>query len=134
MEQTAERPDSSGAGPDRPVLVVDDDPRILQMICWALEDEGLVVETARDGREALDRALVSRPVLAVLDFGLPHLSGNRVAEGLRMVAGAPIPILLITADGKAQEKAQQVGAYAYLRKPFEVKELVAAVRRGLSTS
>jgi DNA-binding response OmpR family regulator len=104
------------------------------MICWALEDEGLVVETARDGREALDRALVSRPVLAVLDFGLPHFSGNRVAEGLRMVAGAPIPILLITADGKAQEKAQQVGAYAYLRKPFEVNELIAAVRRGLSTN
>ena len=116
-----------------PILVVDDDMTIRQMIRWALEDEGFRVDTTGDGQQALDHATRRRPALLVLDMMLPGLDGAAVAAGLRAAYGEPPPILLITADGRAQAKARRVGAYAHLTKPFELDELVALVRRGLDT-
>jgi DNA-binding response OmpR family regulator len=54
-----------------------------------------------------------------------------VANGLRSIYGATVPILAITADGEAEQKARTAGAFGYLRKPFELDDLMAAVRRGL---
>jgi len=117
---------------DTVLLVVDDDPRMRQTIRWALEDEGLLVETAADGRQAIDCAMRRRPALVVLDIGVPIFNGYEVAAALREKYGDGLPILTVTADGRAAEKAQQVGAFAHLPKPFEVDDLVAAVRRGLN--
>ncbi|MBM2810842.1 MAG: sle [Chloroflexi bacterium] len=114
------------------ILVVDDDPNIRQAIQWALEDDGLKVETAADGRQAVERVAAHRPSLMVLDMALPLLDGRQVVQELRANYGDAPPIVVITADGRAGEKAKQVGALAYLRKPFEVESLVAAVRSGLS--
>jgi two-component system, OmpR family, response regulator len=114
------------------VLVVDDDPRVRQMISWALEEEGLGVETAEDGQQALLRAAEFRPTLVILDITLPILDGYGVAAGLRVAHGEALPILAITADGSAAEKARRVGAYAYLRKPFDVEDLLLAVQQGLN--
>ncbi|HEY7293979.1 MAG TPA: response regulator [Dehalococcoidia bacterium] len=111
------------------VLVVDDDPDVRLMIRWALEEEGLTVATAGDGRAALDLLAARRPALLVLDMSLPLVDGYGVAAGLRAAYGADVPILLVTADGRAAEKARRLGARAYLHKPFEVDELVRAVQR-----
>jgi CheY-like chemotaxis protein len=99
-----------------------------------LEDEGFVVETAADGRQAVQRAASKRPrpALVVLDLALPRLSGARVAAELREAYQPPPPVLLITADGDAPRKARQVGAFAFLSKPLELDDLVAVVRRGLA--
>jgi DNA-binding response OmpR family regulator len=113
------------------LLVVDDDPRVRQTIQWTLEDEGYVVLTAADGREALECAAARRPDLIVLDITLPVLDGFEVARALRAAHGEMPPILAITADGQAQAKAERVGAYTYVRKPFEIDALLSAVRAGL---
>ena len=117
------------------VLVVDDDPRILQTIRWALEDEGLAVTEASDARQALATVDAARPGMVVLDYGLPDQNGGVLAAALRSRLSQPerpAPlILLITADGRAAEKAQLAGAFAYLHKPFDVDELVRLVREGL---
>jgi DNA-binding response OmpR family regulator len=113
------------------VLVVEDDPDLRQSIQWVLEDEGLVVQTAANGREALARAVHQQPALVVLDPGLPILDGEAVAAGLREAYGEAVPILTITADDKGAEKARRVGALGYLPKPFDIDDLVSAVRRAL---
>jgi CheY-like chemotaxis protein len=114
------------------VLVVEDEPQMRQVLEWALEDEGLPVETASDGSEALKVAQAQRPALVVLDMGLPIIDGYGVASGLRTTYGQDVPILVVTADGRAAEKARRVGAYSYLSKPFDLSDFVDAVRRGLS--
>ena len=113
------------------MLVVDDDPRVRQMIRWALEEEGLEVETAADGQQALDRAGTRPPAVVILDLTLPVLDGYGVAEQLRASYGQQLPILVITADGSAAEKARRVGAYAHVNKPFDLGELLFAVHQGL---
>jgi two-component system OmpR family response regulator len=126
----AHRPGAGRAGATELILVVDDDPGIRQTIRWALEDEGFTVATAADGQEALAQAERHRPALVILDMTLPVLDGHAVAAGLR-AGGAAVPILMITADGSAVAKARRIGAYTYLKKPFEIEALLAAVRRGL---
>lgn len=113
-----------------PVLVLDDDPSIRQTIGWALQDEGLPVQLARDAYEGLDQVRAQRPALVVLDIGLPGMDGRVFADHLHEMHNA-VPILVITADGRAEEKARRVGAFDYMEKPFDVEELIAAVRQGL---
>jgi CheY-like chemotaxis protein len=122
---------SSVVDPTPLVLVVDDDPDIVRVIRGVLEDEGLAVTTAADGGRALAIAAEQAPDLAVLDVGLPVLDGRQVAARLRDLLGAAFPVLAITADGHAAEKARQMQAYGGLRKPFELNDLVAEVWRGL---
>jgi CheY-like chemotaxis protein len=110
------------------VLVVDDDPQVRRVITWALEDEGYAVRAAADGREALDRAAEHVPDLVVLDIEMPVLDGYAAARELRTRYGASLPILAITADGHAPLKARRLHANAFVRKPFRVDALLAAVR------
>jgi CheY-like chemotaxis protein len=111
---------------------VDDDPIVRGMIQQALEDDGLVVVTAADGQEALEKANRVRPRLIILDLSLPVLAGETVAARLRhIIANDLLRIMVITADGYPAEKAKAVGAFAYLGKPFDVSELVDIVHRGL---
>ena len=116
------------------VLVVDDDPKMREVAVWALEDEGFVVEAAADRQEASERARQRPPALVVLDMGLPPDNGDTVAADLRAACGEHLPILLMTADGKASEKARRVGAFAYLHKPFDLDQLVRLVRDRLASS
>ena len=68
----------------------------------------------------------------MLDAGLPVMDGAQVALGLRQQCGAGLPILVVTANGRAAEKARLAGAFAYLHKPCADEALIAAVRRGLA--
>ncbi len=121
-----------GSFVDKLVLVVEDDSDLRQTIQWMLEDEGFVVETAADGREALDRAMLKKPSLVLLDMGLPIIDGTGVAAGLQAQYGKSVTILTMTADGRAAEKAHQIGAIGYLSKPFDFEVLVDAVRDALN--
>lgn len=123
--------DRSEAAPA--VLVVENDPKMRDVAVWALEDEGFVVDAAAGRREAADRARRRPPALVVLDMGLPPYDGEAVAADLRATCGEHLPILVITADGRASEKARQVGAFAYLHKPFDIEQLVRLVRQKLAT-
>ena len=98
---------------------------------WLLEDEGWTVETAADGRAALDQATRARPALIVLDMGLPIMSGEEVARRLHDVYADPPPIVVVSADGHAGERAARIGAASFLHKPFNVDDLARIVRRTL---
>lgn len=115
------------------VLVVDDDAEIRDVVRWLLEDEGWTVETASDGRDALEQATRARPALIVLDMGLPIMSGEEVAMRLQDVYVDPPPIIVVSADGRAGEKAARIGAASYLHKPFDVDTLARLVRRTLDS-
>jgi DNA-binding response OmpR family regulator len=118
---------------ERPVLVVEDEGGMRQTLRWTLEEEGFAVADAATARQAVEAALGARPALVLLDYGLPDGDGADVATALRhhLAEGAP-PIVVLTADGRAAEKARRVGAVAYLHKPFDLDELLATVRRALA--
>ncbi|MBV9357566.1 MAG: response regulator [Chloroflexi bacterium] len=111
------------------VLVVDDDQDMRYAIAAALRDEGFVVDAAANGTEALHLAGREAPDVLVLDVTLPGLDSSEVSARLRALRQPELPVLVITADGHAREKARQLGAYAYLHKPFDLLRLIDQVRR-----
>src|SRR2546423_2896892 len=110
------------------ILVVDDEPRIVQLVRDYLEHGGFTVLTASDGPAALRTARTGRPDLVVLDLGLPGLDGLDVARSLRR--DGQLPIIMLTARTEESDKlvGLELGADDYLTKPFSPKELVARVR------
>jgi DNA-binding response OmpR family regulator len=110
------------------ILIVDDEPKITQLVRDYLERSGFAVVTARDGREAVMRARTDRPDLIVLDLGLPDLDGLDVTRQLRR--DSQVPIIMLTArDDEADLVAGlELGADDYVTKPFSPRELVARVR------
>ncbi len=113
------------------VLAVDDDPKLLAFVAKRLRSEGYSVETALNGREALDKALVNQPDLVLLDLTMPVMDGIEVLTGLRQWYDGPIIILSVTDDGGQKVEALDLGADDYLTKPFGMEELVARVRSAL---
>jgi DNA-binding response OmpR family regulator len=112
----------------RTILVVDDEPRIVELARDYLEHAGFRVITARDGRAALDSARRDRPDLVVLDLGLPGLDGLDVTRELRK--DGSIPIVMVTARDDELDKllGLELGGDDYLTKPFSPRELVARVK------
>jgi CheY-like chemotaxis protein len=111
------------------VLVVDDDPDILEAISDILEVEGYRVARARHGAEALERVEVERPAVILLDLMMPVMDGVTFAQRLReRPAFCDVPIVVISADGNRQ-RAAPVGAAGYLAKPFDVDSLLGYVAR-----
>jgi CheY-like chemotaxis protein len=114
-----------------PILVVDDDHSLRKTIQMMLEEEGFIVQTAADGQEAVEQALTRQPALILLDMGLPLLDGSEVAAQVRTHYGGRVPVVLMTADGKAEEKSRRIGAASYLRKPFDIDDLIQMVEQAL---
>ena len=110
------------------ILVVDDEPRIVQIVRDYLQHGGFAVLVAADGPTALRTARTGRPDLVVLDLGLPGLDGLDVARALRREG--TVPIIMLTARTEESDKlvGLELGADDYLTKPFSPKELVARVR------
>ena len=109
------------------VLVVDDDPDILDAICDILMGEGYRVARARHGREALAALDRERPALILLDLMMPVMDGLAFAQALRGREGdRDVPIIVISAEGNPQ-RAAAVGARAYLSKPFDIDALLSEV-------
>ena len=113
-------------GVARRVLVVDDDPDILDALSEILEVEGYDVQRARNGREALQRLEHWLPDLVLLDLMMPVMDGWEFARSL--TPDARPPIIVLSADRNVSVKAKEIGALGWLAKPFELSELLAAVR------
>src|ERR1043166_648689 len=110
------------------ILVVDDEPRIVQLVRDYLEHGGFTVLTASDGHAALRTARTRRPGLVVLDLGLPGLDGLDVARSLRKDGAVPIIMLTARTDESDKLVGLELGADDYLTQPVSPKELVAAAR------
>ena len=110
------------------VLVVDDEPKIVEVVGDYLRSLGYSVSTAADGRAAVAAARARPPDLVVLDLGLPGLDGLDVARELRRASS--VPIIMLTARGEETDRVLglELGADDYLVKPFSPRELVARVR------
>ncbi len=110
------------------VLVVEDEPRIAQIVLDYLQHAGFAVLTAADGAGALALARDRRPDLVVLDLGLPQIDGMSVAKELRRES--QIPIIMLTARVEETDRllGLEVGADDYITKPFSPREVVARVR------
>ncbi|TME34604.1 MAG: response regulator transcription factor [Chloroflexi bacterium] len=110
------------------VMVVDDEPKIVQLARDYLEHAGFAVVVAHDGKAALATARAAKPDLVVLDLGLPELDGLDVARRLR--GESNVPIVMLTGRSEESDKlvGLELGADDYVTKPFSPKELVARVR------
>ncbi len=117
--------------PERPILVVDDDAKIVRLVRTYLERDGFAVVTAADGPTALDAIERHRPALVVLDLMLPELDGRAVIRAVRRDdKAAATPILIISARGSTVDRIAgfEDGADDYLPKPFSPAELVLRVK------
>ncbi|MDE3193287.1 MAG: response regulator transcription factor [Chloroflexota bacterium] len=117
-----------GATAKGPILIVEDDASIRELLRDALEQEGLDVVTASDGEQAIVCAGRQRPAAIVLDMGLPLLDGASVADRIRDQYGDLVPFIVVTASRRIEEAASRIRAARYLTKPFDITDLVAAVR------
>ena len=110
------------------ILVVDDEPNIVDLARMYLEKEGYRVESASDGAQALERIRAREPALIVLDLMLPEVDGFEVCRRTR--ASSDVPIIMLTARDEDVDKivGLELGADDYLTKPFNPRELVARVK------
>ncbi|MEO8356892.1 MAG: response regulator transcription factor [Chloroflexota bacterium] len=110
------------------ILVVDDEPKITQLVRDYLERAGYAVLVAFDGRKALSLAKTEKPDAVILDLGLPQLDGLDFTREFRKTSNAPI--IMLTARSEESDKliGLELGADDYMTKPFSPKELVARVR------
>jgi DNA-binding response OmpR family regulator len=117
-----------GEEPPMRVLVVEDHPRLVETVAAVLRREGMAVDIAFNGREALDRAALTRYDVVVLDRDLPGVHGDEVCRSL--VADGQSAVLMLTAAAAVEDRVEGlgIGADDYLAKPFHIKELVARIR------
>jgi two-component system response regulator MprA len=112
---------------DRIVLVVDDDPDILQTLALCLSTEGYKVLMAGNGQEALDLLSGERPACVLLDLMMPIMDGWQFVSELETRGWRRMPILVLSADRAVQQHSTKLRAEAYLAKPFDLDELLGKV-------
>ncbi len=112
----------------RTILIVDDDPHILEVISFALDKAGMNTQTAADGQEALKRATGQNFDLIVLDISMPELDGLEVCRELRKTS--EVPVLFLSSRDEEIDKilGLEIGGDDYVTKPFSVRELVARIK------
>jgi DNA-binding response OmpR family regulator len=113
----------------RSVLIVDDEPTIVEVVARYLERAGYATRTATTGEQALEAAAQEQPDLVVLDLMMPGIDGLRVMRRLRDQATEPVGVILLTARGEESDRVTglRLGADDYVVKPFSPVELVARV-------
>ena len=110
------------------ILIVDDEPTIVEVVGLYLKREGFRVLTAGDGTAALQAIEQQRPDLVVLDLMLPGLNGLEVVKRLRAVSALPIIMLTARSEEADRVVGLELGADDYVTKPFSARELVARVK------
>jgi DNA-binding response OmpR family regulator len=115
----------------RRVLLVDDDPEIIESMRTVLESKGYEILVARDGNQGLLMAERENPDLVVLDMMMPKRSGFLVLERLRRSHPVPMRVIMITANEGSRHKAyaEMLGVDDYIRKPFAMDRLLDSVQR-----
>jgi DNA-binding response OmpR family regulator len=113
------------------ILLIEDDPMIVDALSYALLKEGFEVLTASDGESGLSSALSQQPDLILLDLMLPRMGGLEVCREVRKVSA--VPILMVTARGEEMDRVVglELGADDYIVKPYSTRELVARIRANL---
>ena len=116
------------------ILLVDDDPEIIDALRYALEAKGYIVLVARDGNQGLALAEREDPDLVILDMMMPKRSGFLVLEKLRRTHAVPVRVIMITANEGSRHKAyaEMLGVDDYIRKPFGMDRLIESVKRLLA--
>ncbi len=112
----------------RTILVVDDEPKLVEVVRAYLEHDGYRVVGAGDGREALERFYQVRPDLVVLDLMMPELDGLEVCRRLRRESDIPIIMLTARAEEVDELLGLELGADDYVVKPFSPRTLLARIR------
>lgn len=113
------------------VLVIEDEPNIIEAISFILSRDGWEVKTHSNGHDAVEAARARGPDLIVLDVMLPGKSGFDILDEIRGdTALGQVPVLILTARGqkKDREMAERAGASRYMTKPFSNADFLAAVR------
>jgi two-component system, OmpR family, alkaline phosphatase synthesis response regulator PhoP len=114
------------------VLVVDDEPQVVWMLQFSLEAEGFQTFAARDGRRALDELRQHRPQLMLLDIMMPVLDGWSVLQEIRGLPEGDRPrVVVVSARASLRDraKAAELGAVAFVAKPFNVDDLLGVLNR-----
>jgi DNA-binding response OmpR family regulator len=114
------------------ILIIDDEPNIVLSLEFLMKREGFEVAVAGDGESALRAMAERRPDLVILDVMMPRLNGFEVCQRIRAApALAGVRVLMLTAKGRESEmkKGLELGADAYVTKPFSTRDLVAEIRR-----
>jgi len=118
------------------ILIADDEPNIVTSLEFLMEQAGYETKVATNGQEALDLAASFHPDLVLLDIMFPAKSGYEVCQRLKSESSTRnIKVVIVSAKGRDVEvaKAMELGADAYIAKPFSTRELVAKVREMLGT-
>lgn len=113
------------------ILLIEDDPMIVDALSYSLSREGFEVSAASDGLTGLRLAMTERPDLVLLDLMLPVMDGLEVCRELRKTSA--VPILIVSAKGEESERVVglELGADDYIVKPYSTRELVARIRTNL---
>jgi len=110
------------------ILVVDDEPRMVQFITMNLESEGFRVVSASNGYEALEKVTRELPDLVVLDVMMPEMDGFETLKKLRKLSSAPVIFLSVRGQELDRVHGLDIGADDYMTKPFSPRELVSRIR------
>ena len=116
---------------DKKVLLIEDEPNIIEAISFILSRDGWDVKTHSNGHDAMDAVRTRRPDLVILDVMLPGKSGFDILQEIRADSElAATPVLMLTARGqvKDRELAEKSGVSRYMTKPFENADVLEAVR------
>lgn len=113
------------------IMVVDDDPDLLEMVQEALEVEGYSVITADNGQTALEKIDQEKPNLVLLDIKMPVLDGYQVLQQIRIKSNIPVIMLTGVQEPNSVSQSLDLGADDYIKKPFSVQELMAHIRAKL---
>lgn len=113
------------------VLLVEDEPNIIEAIRFILQRDGWTVDTHSDGRDAVEHIRASRPDILILDVMLPGKSGYDILRELREdLSPEALPVLMLTARGQSKDRdiATRAGVSRFMTKPFSNAEVLEAVR------
>lgn len=113
------------------VLIVEDEPHIVEALTFLLAREGFAVDALADGAAALEAVTRNPPAVLVLDVMLPGMNGFDILRRIRAAPGlAALPVLMLTAKGQRRDRevAEAAGASRFIAKPFSNTEVVAAVK------
>ena len=113
------------------VVIIEDEPFIIEALTFLLENESLVVRSISDGANAIDFIIKSKPNLVILDIMLPNVSGMKILEDIRsMDEISNLPVLMLTAKGQKKDRraAEEAGVSKFMTKPFDNQELIENVK------
>ena len=115
------------------ILIVEDEPNIVESLSFLLEREGFTVSSEKDGAMAMDQIRALNPDLVILDVMLPNRSGFDILRDIGALAHGP-RVLMLTAKGQARDRqtAEEIGVTRFMTKPFANAEIINAVQEMLA--